>query len=79
MANNIELVERFLRVLDEKYTSESKTSRFDASNSDITFIDNNVAKIYTLSLAGFGDYSNFYKAFVSIPKFLFGAFNKDNG
>lgn len=56
MANNIALAEKFLPVLDEKYSTEAKTAMFDGDNGEITYIENNIAKVYKLDVDGFGDY-----------------------
>jgi hypothetical protein len=57
MANSIELVTTFLRVLAGAYKAESKTSGLDAMTQAIEFAAANVVKVLKLTTVGLGNYS----------------------
>lgn len=55
MANNIDLAQNYLPLLDEVYKVSSRTSVLDATQIDI--VGGNTVKIYKTSMDGLGDYS----------------------
>ena len=56
MANNIELVTKFVPVLDALYKKEALTSVLDAQ-TQIDFTGGNTVKVMKVSTTGLGDYS----------------------
>lgn len=57
MANNIQLAEKFLPVIDEIYKKQSLTARLLGANSEITFDGTNKAHVFEVDVPGFGNYS----------------------
>lgn len=57
MANTINLVTRFLEILDAVYKDESLTARLDAMTQPVEFAEANAVKVLKLSAVGLGTYS----------------------
>lgn len=57
MANSIDLVTKFLAVMDEVYKLESKTNKMDSLTQDIDFAAANSVKVLQLTTVGLGNYS----------------------
>ena len=57
MANTVNLVTKFVPIMDEVYKRESVTSILDTANSDVQFIGANVIKIFKFASNGLGNYS----------------------
>lgn len=64
MANTIQLVTKFVPIMDEVYKRESVTSILDTANSDVQFIGANVVKVFKFDSDGLANYnrSNGYVA-----------------
>lgn len=54
--NSIALAKRYLPLLDEIYTTESKTAILDTLSENVQFTGANTVNIYTLSTVGMGTY-----------------------
>lgn len=57
MANSIALAQKYLPVIDEVYTTESRTAILDAANDEINWLNAHTAEILNVTLPGLGDYS----------------------
>ncbi len=57
MANSIDLVTKFLEILDAVYKRESLTAPLDAMTQAVEFAGANEVKVLKLSTVGLGDYS----------------------
>lgn len=57
MANTVNLVTKFLPVMDEVYKRESVTSILDAANENVQFIGANAVKVFKFASNGLGTYS----------------------
>ena len=57
MANTINLVTKFLPIMDEVYKRESVTSILDTADSNVQFIGANVVKVFKFASDGLGNYS----------------------
>ena len=57
MGNDIDLVSRFLEIIDAVYKEESLTARLDAMTQDVPFAGANEVKVLKLSTVGLGNYS----------------------
>jgi hypothetical protein len=57
MANTVNLVTRFLALMDLAYKAESKTARLDALTQAPDFLGANVVKVMKLDMVGLGNYS----------------------
>ena len=61
MANNIELAQKFLPVLDAIYKKAALTSVLDAA-TQVNFDGTNTVKVMKVSTTGLGDYYCLYNA-----------------
>lgn len=57
MSNTVNLVSKFLEIIDRTYKEESKTARLDPLIQDIPFTAANAVKVMKLSAIGLGNYS----------------------
>ena len=57
MANSIDLVTKFVEIIDAVYKQESLTARLDAMTRPVEFGGANEVKVLKLSTVGLGDYS----------------------
>lgn len=57
VSNSIQLAKNYLPLLDEIYTSESRTAILDTDASRVQFTGADTVLLYTLSALGLGDYS----------------------
>lgn len=57
MANTINLVTKFVPIMDEVYKRESVTSILDTANSNIQWIGANAVKVFKFAADGLGTYS----------------------
>lgn len=57
MANTIQLVTKFVPIMDEVYKRESVTSILDTANSNIQWIGANAVKVFKFASNGLADYS----------------------
>jgi len=57
MANTVNLVSRFLALMDLAYKAESKTARLDALTQAPEFLGANEVKVMKLDMVGLGNYS----------------------
>lgn len=57
MANTINLVTKFVPIMDEVYKRESVTSILDTANSNIQWIGANAVKVFKFAANGLGTYS----------------------
>jgi len=57
MANTIQLVTKFVPIMDEVYKRESVTSILDTANSNIQWIGANAVKVFKFAADGLGTYS----------------------
>lgn len=57
MANDIDLVSKFVEIIDAVYKEESLTARLDAMTQDVPFAGANEVKVLKLSTVGLGNYS----------------------
>ena len=57
MANTIQLVTKFVPIMDEVYKRESVTSILDTANSDVQFIGANVVKVFKFASNGLANYN----------------------
>lgn len=57
MANTVNLVSKFLALMDLSYKAESKTGRLDALTQSPEFLGANEIKVMKLSMVGLGNYS----------------------
>ena len=57
MANTVNLVTKFLPVMDEVYKRESVTSILDMANENVQFIGANAVKVFKFASNGLGTYS----------------------
>lgn len=57
MPNTIQLVTKFVPIMDEVYKRESVTSILDTANSDVQFIGANVVKVFKFDSNGLANYS----------------------
>ena len=57
MANTVQLVTKFVPIMDEVYKRESVTSILDTANSNIQFIGANAVKVFKFASNGLGTYA----------------------
>ena len=57
MGNDIDLVSKFVEIIDAVYKEESLTARLDAMTQDVPFAGANEVKVLKLSTVGLGNYS----------------------
>ena len=57
MANTIQLVTKFVPIMDEIYKRESVTSILDTANSNVQFIGANVVKVFKFASDGLATYN----------------------
>jgi len=57
MENDIDLVSKFVEIIDAVYKEESLTARLDAMTQDVPFAGANEVKVLKLSTVGLGNYS----------------------
>ena len=57
MANNIQLAEKFLPVIDDIYKAASVTQSWDAETQNLNFSNANTVNVLKVSTTGLGDYS----------------------
>lgn len=57
MANTIQLVTKFVPIMDEIYKRESVTSILDTANSNVRFIGANVVKVFKFASDGLANYN----------------------
>lgn len=57
VGNSIALAKNYLPLLDEIYTTESKTAILDTASERVQFTGADTVLLYTLSALGLGDYS----------------------
>lgn len=57
MANSIDLVTKFMAILDEIYKVQSLTARMDAPTKPVDFLGASAVKVFKTSIVGMGTYS----------------------